>query len=190
MNRAALVGIVVLAACCLVCADTDPNIILRPDPTPVTPIGAAGLTFELSQSGVCSTSDDNNFICDFTNSSGANWGALALKVTPNEDILGTLNCSSQFTGSDPQFKNCIDLGDFNSSHLFVFNLGTIAGGSGFALEFDGFAEDINTEVQLKPTLLPEPGTILLLISGLGVTALQRRGSSVLGYFGRKVSNLW
>src|SRR5581483_7987087 len=170
----------IVACCCGALADNiDPKIIIRPDPPKTSVPGA--ITFRLNQSTpmVCSNpGGTDNFICDFKNDSGFMWGSLILKLSPAQDV--DLSCSSLFTNSDRRFHNCDDNnpGQHIAIHQFTFDRGIIDPGDTFEIEFDGFSKHRNTKVELTPTFVPEPGTMLLLATGAGIGALRRRRFSV------------
>lgn len=157
-------------------ADTlpDPRILIIPGggSTPLT-----SLNFDFNLSGPSSPCTETSVTpvptwdCAFVNVSGVPWTSLKLVISPAQ---APLNCTAE-----PYFAQCTADPEGGLSVLF-FN-GSIPNSDSeeqdlahFVLEFEGFQSDTGIAGQAN---VPEPGTLLLLSSGIaGLIARRKRAS--------------
>lgn len=141
----------------------DPQIIIRQGSgtIPVT-----GLTFSFT----LGTADGEETI---DNQSGQVWTTLTLTISPGAPADGL---GPEFFVCTPLefFTDCtfLQLGSTTTATIVMFFGGTgIPADTHFTIEWVGFPEGAGL---VGVANVPEPGTMLLLVSGMGAMALRRR----------------
>lgn len=87
---------------------------------------------------------------------------------PADSISGPVTCS-ELTGSP--FSNC-SVSEVSGIYQVDFTGGTIPFHSDFTLDFAGFPTDFSPAT--TATVTPEPGALVLLLTGLGSLVMRRR----------------
>jgi hypothetical protein len=167
-----MVLLVVGICCCTLFADTmDPTIILRPGADAMVETGP--FSFVLGSSGsssFCTQVGGGNspFTCGFTNASGGSWTSLLVEVSGsvNGHHNGSVKCPKAGDATNPPLTNCLVQ---TATSLLFFNGPGISDDMNFSLVF-GKSGGIDfflhgTDVTVVPNV-PEPGTMILLASGL------------------------
>jgi hypothetical protein len=154
----------------------DPQIIIRGGGSGNTIFltgGTANITFGPSQvfsgpggcfswtDAVNSSDGFDHLVCGVVNVSGGPLAGLTFNVSPGFQLPLTLVCS---------FCTSITHSADGSVITFLFPNNSIPNNWDFTIEFVGFAQ--GSGISFTP--VPEPGTLLLLTTGLGVLGLRRR----------------
>jgi PEP-CTERM motif len=172
-------------------SDADPRIAIGGDP-PSAPAGVITPSFSIStpsgtspatspcvltQGTLSTTSPSCLFENDIT-ISGIGESIYSLTLATTGVASSTVSCG--FLAASP-FSDCnVEPLSSGSGSEVVFSDGSIPFHDDFTLDFDSFPSDSQFSVQASLTTVPEPGTLALLLTGLGVVALLARRTVIAG----------
>jgi hypothetical protein len=192
-------GVLVIFSTAVAKADqtsgSDPRILIGGDPASapagiITPsfnlstaTGASPVGFEgepntspcvLTQGGISTTSPDCLFENDITiNGVGETISSLTFTFNNASVPTSSVTCDTTTLPGSP-FSACgVDALPNGQGTAVSFDTGSIPFQDDFTLAMDGFPSDSQFSVQagLASTVAPEPGTLALLLSGLGLGGL-------------------
>jgi hypothetical protein len=105
---------------------------------------------------------------------------LTLTITPGgqvEDLPAIFACGASSEFDFLPFSNCsfVQIGDAGSATIVSYLGGPgLPAGSHFAIDLTGYQPNTFVTVTAVPASIPEPGTILLLVTGVGTLLARRR----------------